>query len=122
MLPRQHRLNKSAELRHVLRRGRRFAIPQAVVTVVITGVDHDSRLGLITPKVVGNSVVRHSVARAIRHAGAAVIKTTPSGFDIAVRALAQSSELSVAQWQDLIQKAIHKAVTAASIPSNPGLS
>ena len=117
MLPRQHRLNKSAELRHVLRRGRRFAIPQAVVTVVITGVDHDSRLGLITPKVVGNSVVRHGVARAIRHAGAAVIKSSPSGFDIAVRALTGSSELSVSQWQDLIQKAINKAITASSVAS-----
>ena len=117
MLPRQHRLNKSAELRHVLRRGRRFAIPQAVVTVVITGEGNDSRLGLITPKVVGNSVVRHGVARAIRHAGAAVIKANPSGFDIAVRALAGSSELSVAQWQDLIQKAVKKAVATSSVSS-----
>ena len=118
MLPRQHRLNKSAELRHVLRRGRRFAIPQAVITVVITGEDHSSRLGLITPKVVGNSVVRHGVARAIRHAGAAVIKTNPSGFDIAVRALAGSSDLSVAQWQDVIQKAVNKAVAASSVSTN----
>ena len=118
MLPRQHRLNKSAELRHVLRRGRRFAIPQAVVTIVVTNDAQVSRLGLVTPKVVGNSVVRHGVSRSIRHAGAAVIKTIPTGVDIAVRALANSHELSVSQWQDLILKAVRKAVVSTNDSSN----
>lgn len=109
MLPRQHRLNKSAELRQVLRRGRRFAIPEAVVSVTLTSQTQISRLGLVTPKIVGNSVVRHRVARAIRHAGADLIKAHPSGFDLAVRALAGSSQLSVEQWVVLMERALHKA-------------
>jgi ribonuclease P protein component len=109
VLPRQHRLNKSAELRQVLRRGRRFAIPEAVVSVTLTSQTQFTRLGLVTPKVVGNSVVRHRVARAIRHAGADLIKTHPSGFDVAVRALAGSSQLSVDQWRVLLEKALTKA-------------
>lgn len=109
MLPRQHRLNKSAELRQVLRRGRRFAIPEAVVCVTVTDASQISRLGLVTPKIVGNSVVRHRVARAIRHAGADLIKAHPSGFDVAVRALTDSSQLSVAQWLVLMEKALTKA-------------
>ena len=109
MLPRQHRLNKSAELRQVLRRGRRFAIPEAVVSVTVTDQAQISRLGLVTPKIVGNSVVRHRVARAIRHAGAELIKAHPSGFDVAVRALGDSSQLSVEQWLGLMEKALAKA-------------
>jgi ribonuclease P protein component len=109
VLPRQHRLNKSAELRQVLRRGRRFAIPEAVVSVSVTDESQITRLGLVTPKIVGNSVVRHRVARAIRHAGADLIKAHPSGFDVAVRALADSSQLSVEQWLGLMEKALAKA-------------
>jgi len=114
LLPRQHRLHRSADLRQVLRRGRRFAIPEAVVHITLTEPVQTSRIGLVTAKIVGNAVIRHQVARAIRHGAAEFLLTYPTGVDLAVRALAGSDQLSVTAWTDLMTQAVKKAHRAVA--------
>lgn len=109
VLPRQHRLNKSADIRHVLRRGRRFAVSAAVVFVSLRTDQVPSRLTVITPKVVGNSVVRHRVARVVRHAGQSFLSVHPQNVDVVVRAQAGSAALSVAEVETLLNSAYLKA-------------
>ena len=109
VLPRQHRLNRSADIRHVLRRGRRFAISAAVISVNVRADDAPSRLAVITPKVVGNSVVRHRVARVIRHSFQAFLAQHPSNLDVVVRAQAGAHSLSLSECTDLLERAAMKA-------------
>ena len=77
MLPREHRLNKSADLRRVMRRGRRFLIPEAAAFVIISE-QSQAKLGVIVPKTVGNAVVRHAVARRIRHGFQPLLTSSPA--------------------------------------------
>ena len=105
MLPRQHRLNHSADLRHTLRRGRRFVIPQAVISVLPSTLPH-TRIGVVTPKIVGNSVARHRVARAIRHGALGFIAMHPHGFDVAIRAQTGANALSVADWARILEESL----------------
>ena len=116
MLPRQHRLNHSADLRHTLRRGRRFVIPEAVISVLPSALPH-TRIGLVTPKIVGNSVVRHRVARAIRHGAIEFITAHPQGFDVAIRAQSGAEALSVADWNRILEEALTSANKSKSANS-----
>ena len=68
-----------------------------------------SRLAVITPKIVGNSVVRHSVARRVRHSFLPVLNEFPEGFELVVRAQGGAADLSVSQWTDACHRAIAKA-------------
>ena len=112
VLPRQHRLNTSADIRHVLRRGRRFAVSAAVVSVFLRTDLAPSRLTVITPKTVGNSVMRHRVARVVRHAGQTFLNAHPQNVDVVVRAQAGSTALSVAEVETLLNSAFLKAAQA----------
>jgi ribonuclease P protein component len=107
VLPRQHRLNRSADLRHTMRRGRRFVIPSAVVSVLKSD-SIPTRIGVITPRAIGNSVVRHRVARAIRHGAADFLTSQPQGFDIAVRALPGADKISVSEWSEILSTAVSR--------------
>lgn len=104
MLPRQHRLHLSADLRRVNRKGRRFVVSEAVFTV--QKVSSTSKIGVITPGKLGNSVVRHRVARKIRAGAAIFIANNPSGYEIVVRAQAGADELTVAKWADLLMRSV----------------
>ena len=104
MLPRQHRLHLSADLRRVNRRGRRFVVSEAVFTVLQT--PKTTRVGVITPGTVGNSVVRHQIARKVRAAAAVFIEKHPDGFELVVRAQAGAQDLSVSQWSELFERSL----------------
>ena len=110
MLPRQHRLHLSADLRRVNRRGRRFVVSEAVISV--QQVSKATRVGVITPGKVGNSVVRHHIARKVRAGAAKFIESHPVGFEIVLRAQVGAELLSVEQWIDLFERSvkIEKAV------------
>ena len=108
MLPRQHRLNRSADLRHTMRRGRRFVIPQAVVSVLPANTDV-SRVGLITPKVVGNSVLRHKTARMIRAGATLFLSENAHRVDVVVRAQAGAAELKPSDWHEILNAACERA-------------
>lgn len=50
------------------------------------------RFGLIVSKAVGNAVVRHRVARRLRHICASVAVDLPDGADVVLRALPGAAE------------------------------
>ena len=109
VLPRQHRLNRSADIRHVLRRGRRFAISTSVISVLVRSDDLPSRLAVITPKIVGNSVARHRVARVVRHSFQMFLVKHPLNIDVVVRAQSGADQLSVSECSELLDRALAKA-------------
>ncbi len=86
MLPVAHRLRSSADFTEVLRRGRRAGRPSLTVHLSSGDGDAPARAGLIVSKAVGGSVVRHQVARRLRHQLAAIVRDLPAGTRLVVRA------------------------------------
>ncbi|MGF0314303.1 ribonuclease P protein component [Nocardia fluminea] len=98
MLPEPYRLHHRAEFSRTVRRGQRIGRRDLVVHVLTHAYDDvadgDSlvrvggpRFGLIVSKAVGNAVVRHRVARRLRHMCAQVVDELPVGTDVVIRAL-----------------------------------
>ncbi|MFI6871047.1 ribonuclease P protein component [Nocardia sp. NPDC050406] len=99
MLPEPYRLHRRTDFSRTVRRGRRIGRRDLVVHVLLAdeqeaaNPDHPStrmggpRFGLIVSKAVGNAVVRHRVARRLRHICASVIVDLPDGADVVLRAL-----------------------------------
>jgi len=108
VLPEPYRLNRRADfsrtVRHGRRSGRRDLVVHAYVhesyhtdddVLIRTGGPH---FGLIVSKAVGSAVVRHRVARRLRHMCAEIRTELPAETDIVIRALpgsavAESDEL-----------------------------
>ncbi|MGW5308247.1 ribonuclease P protein component [Nocardia thailandica] len=107
MLPEPYRLHHRADFSRTVRRGQRIGRRDLVVHALVHGyddlADHDAalapvpssglvrvggpRFGLIVSKAVGNAVVRHRVARRLRHMCARVADELPEGTDVVIRAL-----------------------------------
>ena len=85
-----------------MRKGKR--VPSKAGVVFLLKTDTTSRGCAITPKKVGNSVNRHSTARKIRSALHNFFSTHTENFDVVV--LAHSKDLSVKDWEDVLQKAL----------------
>ncbi|MGW4118480.1 ribonuclease P protein component [Nocardia sp. NPDC004711] len=97
MLPEPYRLHRRIDFSRTVRQGRRIGRRDLVVHVLL----HDDqssgstpairvggpRFGLIVSKAVGPAVVRHRVARRLRHICARVAAELPGGADIVIRAL-----------------------------------
>ena len=96
-----------------MRRGRRFAVPIAVLSVLTSTADSPSRVGVIVSKKVGNSVVRHAVARKIRHAGWDLVRSFPHGIDLVVRAQPGAETATVADWSQSLLKYAEKTQTSS---------
>lgn len=88
VLPKERRLRRSSDISSTIRQGRRAGATTVVVHAVpATEVGH-ARLGLAVSKTVGNSVVRHRVARRLRHVFAAdVSQWDAASLDVVIRAL-----------------------------------
>ncbi|WP_040787713.1 ribonuclease P protein component [Nocardia paucivorans] len=108
MLPEPYRLHHRADFSRTVRRGRRSGRPDLVVHAFVHRPDPSTedglvrvggpRFGLIVSKAVGSSVVRHRVARRLRHVCAEIRDEVPADVDIVIRALpgaavADSAEL-----------------------------
>ena len=90
MLPRHHRLTRPVDFKRTIRAGRKASSPSVVVYGLIEGSQDSeaaARVGVTVSKAVGGSVVRHRVARQIRHAVAARLDQLPAGSLWVVRAL-----------------------------------
>lgn len=86
MLPAAHRLRSAAEFRTTSRQGRRLASGPVVVHV-LAGQAGPARAGVVVPRAVGGSVVRHRVARRIRGGLAPLLPGLAPGTLVVVRAL-----------------------------------
>lgn len=88
MLPTERRLRRSSDIASTIRRGQRAGAATVVVHAVPAAETGEARFGLAVSKAVGNSVVRHQVARRLRHVFAAdVAQWDAANLDIVVRAL-----------------------------------
>ncbi|WP_433757882.1 ribonuclease P protein component [Nocardia sp. CA-135398] len=108
MLPEPYRLHHRADFSRTVRRGQRIGRRDLVVHALMHGYDGimgasgrrsdaaeagslvrvgGPRFGLIVSKAVGNAVIRHRVARRLRHMCGQVIAELPADADIVIRAL-----------------------------------
>jgi len=137
VLPRPARLHRSSDFGETVRTGARAGRPLLVVHLAVVSAQDSSahrsrpgdspRAGFVVSKAVGNSVVRHRVARRLRHLMAPRLVELPAGADVVVRALpaaAQaSSEALAADLDGALRSALRKAeardqaAAAAGAPS-----
>lgn len=109
MLPAAHRLRTSREFSQVVRGGRRAGRP--LLTVHLDTAGPGRTAGLVISKAVGGSVVRHRVARRLRHLLAERLPLLPEGTRLVVRAApAAATAPSAALGADL-DRALARLVT-----------
>ena len=99
MLPAAARLRRSEDFREVMRRGSRAGRRRLVVHALPASDPpaHTARAGFVVSKAVGNSVVRHSVSRRLRHLVADRLGTVPDGSSLVIRALPPAAKASSAE-------------------------
>lgn len=68
------------------------------------------RFGLIVSKAVGPAVVRHRVARRLRHICAGVIDELPGAANVVIRALPGAAEADSAELDRQLRSALRKLV------------
>jgi ribonuclease P protein component len=110
MLAKTARISNSADFAKATKSGLRTTSNSLVGYLHLSNSNEPARCGLIINKNVGNSVVRHNVARKIRHIIADNLTALPEGSLFVIRALpaANSSDLKI-EANELISKLVKKA-------------
>jgi ribonuclease P protein component len=115
-------LRRSQDFTETVRRGTRAGRPLLVVHLVVSGTDatahrshpgDDPRVGFVVSKAVGGSVVRHSVARRLRHVMRPRLVDLPRGARLVVRALPSSATATSEQLGTDLDAALGRALRAA---------
>ncbi len=116
MLAKTARISNSADFAKATKSGLRSTTNSLVGYLHLSNSNQPARCGLIINKSVGNSVVRHSVARKIRHIIAANLASLPAGSLFVVRALptANSSNLKI-EADELISKLVKKVEQKSAV-------
>jgi ribonuclease P protein component len=113
MLPRSHRLTRREDFRRVIRSGVKASSSTVIVHGLLPGsgrgFEEPARVGITVSRAVGGSVVRHRVARQIRHIIAHELKALPAGSSWVIRALPASTSGPVAGD---IQRCLSRIVSA----------
>jgi ribonuclease P protein component len=108
VLARRNRIVEGEELRHVSRRGQKFRSPLFTAAWVVSAEDSPARFGFITSKQVGGAVTRNLVKRRLRALAARTVEDHPHGYDLVVRAQAESSGASFDQlsqhWERMVSQ------------------
>jgi ribonuclease P protein component len=119
VLPEPYRLHHRAEFSRTVRHGRRIGRHDLVVHIYLTptlqadGVtpsvrNGGPRFGLIVSKAVGPAVVRHRVARRLRHICAGVVDELPASADVVIRALPGAADTDSAELDRQLRSALRK--------------
>jgi len=110
MLAKTARISNSADFAKATKSGLRSTSNSLVGYLYLSNSTEPARCGLIINKSVGNSVVRHNVARKIRHSIAANLISLPAGSLFVVRALPASTSADLqSEVADLVAKLANKA-------------
>ena len=112
MLPAAHRLRASTDFTEVVKRGRRAGRPRVTVHLLPGDPAAPSRAGLVVSKAVGGSVVRHQVARRLRHLLRDRIEALPAGSRLVVRASPSAGTSTSAELATDLDAALRKLVRA----------
>ncbi|MDT7546428.1 MAG: ribonuclease protein component [Actinomycetota bacterium] len=115
MLAAANRLRTRTDFSDVVRRGRRASRPLLTVHLLLAASGSEPlppRAGLVVSKAVGGSVVRHQVARRLRHVLRAALSALPPGARLVVRAApAAATADSAALARDLataLDRLVHR--------------
>jgi ribonuclease P protein component len=96
VLPKNARLTASEDFARTTKSGIRVTVENFVGYLYITPASESgAKCGLIINKTVGGSVVRHALARKVRHALAAEVTKLPAGSLLVVRALSQKKSTAM---------------------------
>jgi ribonuclease P protein component len=114
-------LRRSQDFTETVRRGTRAGRPLLVVHLDAPPADatahrsrpgDDPRAGFVVSKAVGGSVVRHAVARRLRHLVRPRLVGLPAGSRLVVRALPDSASASSDQLAADLDAALERALRA----------
>lgn len=121
MLPNSARIKSSSDFVRVTKSGRRTTTDSLIAYLLPSQSNSGSnlgsnsksnsknydnpKLGLIISKSVGNSVVRHRIARQIRHASFNYLSLLPTGSLLVIRAMKRSND-AFAETKALFEKLI----------------
>jgi ribonuclease P protein component len=125
VLPEPYRLHHRADFSRTVRSGRRVGRRDVVVHLLpSSSIVGDERLpavrvggprfGLIVSKAVGTAVVRHRVARRLRHMCAGLIDELPDGVDVVIRALPGAAAASSAELERQVRAALRRLLDSAA--------
>ena len=121
MLPKNARLTLSTDFARATKSGIRVTSENFVgylyihpATETKPEISTSPKFGLIINKSVGGSVVRHTLARKLRHAAAPQISKLPNGSLLVIRALAKNSSGEViSEIEKLVTKLLERSARNA---------
>ena len=121
MLPKNARLTLSTDFARATKSGTRVTSEHFVGYLYVnpasetnTDISTTPKFGLIINKGVGGSVVRHGLARKLRHAAAPQISKLPNGSLLVIRALAKNSSGEViSEVEKLVAKLLERSARNA---------
>ena len=114
MLPQKYRLTSPTDFSRATKSGVRVGSGNFFLYLYQSPEDLPPRAGLIISKAVGGSVIRHKVARRLRHEISRHISTLTPGTLIVVRALSNAKNADVSQEiPTLLKKAQNKSAMVA---------
>ena len=87
VLPNSARIKNSSDFARVTKSGKRASTESLVGYLLLENSEFQPRLGLIVGKSIGNSVVRHRIARQVRHAVKDQLNELPLGSLMVIRAM-----------------------------------
>lgn len=118
MLPKNARLTLSADFTRTTKSGVRVTSEHFVGYLYINKGSSEintNKFGLIINKGVGGSVVRHNLARKLRHAVAPQLNKLPTGSFLVIRALTKSSKSEViSETEKLISKLLERSMRSSA--------
>jgi ribonuclease P protein component len=109
-----HRLRTREDFARALRTGRRVPGRLLVLHLAETGSSDPPRVGLAVSKAVGSSVVRHRVARRLRHLLRARVAGLPNGALLVVRALPPAAPASSPELARALDAALERSRPVAA--------
>jgi ribonuclease P protein component len=125
VLPAGSRLTRRDEFTRTVRRGRRVGRPRLVVHLFVPAApdpaDAAPRAGFVVSRAVGGSVVRHRVARRLRHLVRDHLADLPPGARLVVRALPPAASAPSAALADDLGSALRSVRQRLGLPG-PGAS
>jgi len=110
VLPVASRLTHRDEFASVIRRGRRAGRARLVVHLHSAGGVTAPRAGFVVSKAVGKSVVRHRVARRLRHLVRSRLAALPADTLLVVRALPPAATATSGELGDDLDAGLRSAL------------
>ncbi|MCI4674013.1 ribonuclease P protein component [Candidatus Mycolicibacterium alkanivorans] len=107
MLPAQYRMRRSAEFGATVKHGVRAVQPDIVVHARRDG-DGGPRIGLVVAKSVGSAVLRHRVARRLRHVARTLVPELDPGDRVVIRALPSSRYANSARLEKQLRTGLRR--------------